>query len=272
MSALQASTLLSERIRSGSDLLLLREGSGASDVVAAAWPDRVVDLPMSDRATAAVAVGAAQAGRAVVVEVADAGRLPALAEVLTEACAMARASEGGLTLVWRAPWRVVPGPGVLDLLAGVEGLVVAVARDGARAAALLGQLLDGRRPAVLLEAVDEARVEGDGPSLRAGAHAVILAPGAVGPALEAAAVLAGEGIEAEVLDPGVVAPLDPTLGDHVVRAGRLVVAVPAGEAAFGRRLLQLGLDRAFLYLEAPPVVVTAEAAQIAAAVRAAVAY
>ena len=75
----------------------------------------------------------------------------------------------------------------------------------------------------------------------------------VGDALEAADRLAGDGIEAEVIDPRTLVPLDlDTLARSVRRTGRAVVAHEAVTAGgFGAELAAQLQAAAFDYLEAP---------------------
>lgn len=258
MAISDASSALLRRISAGHDVIVVREGAGLSDALAAAHPARVVDLPMADRAAVAVATGFAMAGREVVVEVADASRLPALIEALREAVA-SRAS-----LVLRAPYGVFGTSGVLDLLAGVDGLSVRACAMPAAGAAL-DALLDAGAPAVLLESVSaEVGV------LREGAHVLIVAAASeAGPAMAAAAALQGEGIEATVLALGGLWPIPAEVSARLRSVGRLVVVTPPGEAAWGRRVAAVGLDAAFLYLEAPLSVVEGRAGDIQQAARSA---
>ena len=75
----------------------------------------------------------------------------------------------------------------------------------------------------------------------------------VGDALEAADRLAEEGIEAEVIDPRTLVPLDlETIVESVKRTGRLVVAHEAVEhGGFGAEIAAQVQAAAFDYLDAP---------------------
>lgn len=253
-----AASALLRRISAGHDVVVVREGEGLSDAIAAAHPARVLDLPMADRAAVAVATGLAMAGREVVVEVADPSRLPALIEALREAVA----SSAGLVL--RVPYGVYGPEGVLDLLAGVDGLSVHACAMLAGGVAL-DALLDAGAPAVLLESVSaEVGV------LREGGHVLIVAAASeAGAAMAAAAALQSEGIEATVVALGSLWPIPAEVSVRLRAVGRLVVVTPPGEAAWGRRVAAVGLDAAFLYLEAPLSVVEGRAGDIQLAARAA---
>ena len=72
--------------------------------------------------------------------------------------------------------------------------------------------------------------------VREGGDVTIVAIGwLVGRALAAAEQLAGEGIEAEVIDPRTLAPLDTaTILESVAKTGRLVVCRPVDAPRVGR--------------------------------------
>lgn len=248
------SALLAQR----PDAVVLVEGAGRVDGASAAFPGRVLSLPMADRAIAGVAVGLAIGGRSVLVDLADTDRLAALHEVIADAAAL------------RAPvvWRCPPGRRpALDALVGIPGLRVIVAPS---ADAEAGWLLNLRGPAVLVvPAASGAADVGACASLREGGHLVLAAIGeGVAAALAAADRLAGEGIEATVL---AVADLtDAEVGAALRRTGRMVVVVPPGEEALGRRLGRVGLDAAFYHLESPLTVAPAVVADVVAAARSAI--
>lgn len=244
--------------------------------------DRVVDLPVADRAALGFAVGLALGGRRPVVELSSTGRLPAIVEVLADA---ARASGGDFSvpLVVRVPYGTeAPGldRGLGELLA--TGVTVACASDAVQAAGLLRTALSGAAPVVLLEprAIYGSRVAGGEVPVpyrvrlvRDGAHVTIAAWGAgVAAAEQAAEQLATEGISAAVLDLVALAPVDrQALGEILRRTGRLVVA-HAGEPAVVGLVRQAALDEAFLYLEAPMADAPEDATALVEAVRTAVRY
>jgi pyruvate/2-oxoglutarate/acetoin dehydrogenase E1 component len=74
-------------------------------------------------------------------------------------------------------------------------------------------------------------------------------------ALEAAEQLAGEGIEAEVIDPRTLVPLDvETIANSVKKTHRAVIVHEAHErVGFGAELVAQIVTHAFDYLDAPPV-------------------
>lgn len=74
-------------------------------------------------------------------------------------------------------------------------------------------------------------------------------------ALEAADVLAAEGVEAEVIDPRTLVPLDiDTIATSVKKTHRVVIVHEAHErVGFGAELVAQIVTHAFDYLDAPPV-------------------
>ncbi len=89
---------------------------------------------------------------------------------------------------------------------------------------------------------------------RAGSDVTIVATGLmVGRALAAAETLAGEGVEAEVVDPRTLVPLDTgTILASVKKTGRLVVVHEAiKRAGFGGEIASIIAEEAFDYLDAP---------------------
>jgi pyruvate/2-oxoglutarate/acetoin dehydrogenase E1 component len=90
---------------------------------------------------------------------------------------------------------------------------------------------------------------------RSGEDVTLVAVGAmVGPALEAAECLAGEGIGAEVLDPRTLVPCDwAAIVRSVFKTGRLVVAEPGAMThGFGAEVVSRVTETALGALKAPP--------------------
>ena len=73
-------------------------------------------------------------------------------------------------------------------------------------------------------------------------------------ALEAAAELAKEGIELEVIDPRTLVPLDvETILQSVMKTNRLIVAVEDHRTCgVSAEIAAIAAERAFAYLDAPP--------------------
>lgn len=229
--------------------------------------ERIRALPVSDRASVAVAVGAALGGAKPVVELAGPARIFAVLEVLREAAAVARHGEHAVPMLVRVPWGHEAGAldaAVLDVLGAIDGLQVVCPRGPSQAAALTHAALSGRSPVVLLEPralAQRGQVEDTTVALgrcdvvRNGRDVTLAAFGTgVAVALQAAATLEASGMEAEVVDLVSLAPVDADgLGASVQRTGRLIVATPEADVSFARRVCRVGLDGAFLHLEAPLV-------------------
>jgi pyruvate/2-oxoglutarate/acetoin dehydrogenase E1 component len=231
----------------------------------------LVRTPLSEGAAVGVAAGLALAGKKVVVELVDPAGLVRAAEVLGELASLRARTNGAWSapIIVRAPFAPFTAP------AGLRVVVAATADD---LVGMLALALDGNEPVVLLEAASAHASIGTGTTaaplgtaatLREGKAATVFAVGAgVGEALAAADTLLDEDVEVEVVDLRGLAPLDrATVGASVRKSGRaVVVGVPEG--------LTVALDEAFLSLEAPLVSLPADAsaAQIAAALRAAISY
>ena len=132
----------------------------------------------------------------------------------------------------------------------------------AAACSLLQAAVDVKSPTVILEprelyhrrgiATDADLTLESSVLCRAGHHATVASWGsAVDISLAAAEQLSRQGVEVEVIDLVTLSPIDEkTLSESLQKTGRLVV-VPPQEDPLSRRILQVGLDEAFLYLESP---------------------
>ena len=227
--------------------------------------DRVRVTPISETAEIGMAVGAALAGYRPVVELYMAEfMLVAMDQVVNEAPRFRYMSGGQVSvpLVLKAGYGFTAGWAgqhtgtIYGMFMGVPGLKVAVPSTAADAKGLMATAIRDDNPVVYfhhylltLEHGDVPEGEhvvpfGEAAVRRAGGDVTIVAIGAmVGTALAAAETLAGEGIEAEVIDPRTLAPLDlPRILESVEKTGRLVLvdqatrhgsasAVIAGEVA-----------------------------------------
>jgi len=243
--------------------------------------DRVRVTPISETAEIGMAVGAALAGYRPVVELYMAEfMLVAMDQVVNEAPRFRYMSGGQVSvpLVLKAGYGFTAGWAgqhtgtIYGMFMGVPGLKVAVPSTAADAKGLMATAIRDDNPVVYfhhylltLEHGDVPEGEhvvpfGEAAVRRAGGDVTIVAIGAmVGTALAAAETLAGEGIDAEVIDPRTLAPLDlPRILESVEKTGRLVLvdqatrhgsasAVIAGEVA----------DAGFAALKAPIKQVTA---------------
>jgi acetoin:2,6-dichlorophenolindophenol oxidoreductase subunit beta len=249
--------------------------------------DRVRVTPISETAEIGIAVGAALAGYRPVVELYMAEfMLVAMDQVVNEAPRFRYMSGGKVKvpLVLKAGYGFTAGWAgqhtgtIYGMFMGVPGLKVAVPATAADAKGLMATAIRDDNPVVYfhhylltLEHGDVPEGEhlvpfGEAAVRRSGGDVTVVAIGhMVGKALAAAETLAREGIEAEVIDPRTLAPLDlPRILESVEKTGRLVLvdqatrhgsasAVIAGEVA----------EHAFGALKAPVKQVTALDATIA---------
>lgn len=248
--------------------------------------DRVRVTPISETAEIGVAVGAALAGMRPVVELYMAEfMLVAMDQVVNEAPRF-RAMTGGqvtVPLVLKAGYGFAAGwagqhTGTLtNLFMGVPGLKVALPATAADAKGLMATAIRDDNPVVFLHhylLTLEHGVVPDGEHLvpfgqadirRPGGDVTIVATGwMVARALAAAQTLAGEGIEAEVIDPRTVSPLDiRTILESVARTGRLVLVDQAPRhAAAAQAIAGEVAEHGFSSLKAPIVQVSGRDATV----------
>ena len=237
---------------------------------------RVVDTPISEAAITGVAIGAAQAGLRPVLEIMFVDFLTLALDQLVNAAAKAHFMSGGQLTVPLVV-RTQGGAGhrgaaqhsqsLESWLIHVPGLKVVMPSRAVDAAGLLASAIADPNPVVFVECKtlyfrredvpdEPAPVSiGEAAVLREGRDVTIVALSRlVHDALEAAERLAAEdGIDAEVIDPRTLVPLDlATIVASVQRTGRLVVAHEAVEqGGFGAELAARVHEAAFDYLDAP---------------------
>ncbi|MGG5820801.1 alpha-ketoacid dehydrogenase subunit alpha/beta [Falsiroseomonas sp. HW251] len=239
--------------------------------------ERVRDTPISENAIATMAVGAAITGLRPVVEIQIFDFVTLMMDAIVNQAAKFRFMLGGrprVPVVFRGP----QGGGIrlgaqhsqsLEAwFAHIPGLVVIAPSSPYDAKGLLASAIRDDNPVVFLEhkllyvqargpvpAVDYAIPIGRAATLRPGRDVTILATMAMVPqALKAAADLAREGIEAEVIDPRTLRPLDlDSIVASVKRTNRLVVAHEAWTRhGFGAEVVAAVVETAFDWLDAPP--------------------
>ena len=244
-------------------------------------PERCVDTPLAEAGIVGVAVGLALAGWRPVCEIQyDAFSYPALDQVICHV-GRYRWRTGGtrsFPIVLRMPYG--GGVGAPELhsespeayYAHTPGIKVAIPSTPADAKGLLAAAVRDPDPVVVLEPkILYRRAREDVPEgehvvplgrarrAREGSDVTLVAYGAmVGPSVEAADVLADEGVEAEVLDLRTLKPLDEdALLESVGRTGRAVVVHEAGRVAgFGAEVAAVLAEKAILDLRGPLVRVT----------------
>jgi acetoin:2,6-dichlorophenolindophenol oxidoreductase subunit beta len=237
--------------------------------------ERVRNTPISEGAVCGVAIGAAQSGLRPVVEIMFIDFITLALDQLVNQAAKAHFMSGGqlsVPLVLRTQGGAGQRNGAQHSqsleawLTHVPGLKVVMPSTAADAAGLLQSAIADPNPVVFVECKAlyfRRETVPDRPppvpigranTLRHGKDVTIVALSRlVGDALAAANKLAAEGIEAEVIDPRTLVPLDlDMLAQSVKRTGRAVIAHEAVNAGgFGAELAAQLQAAAFDYLEAP---------------------
>ncbi|MBV8855184.1 MAG: alpha-ketoacid dehydrogenase subunit beta [Sinobacteraceae bacterium] len=252
------------------------------DFVKSYGHDRVRVTPISETAEIGMAIGAALAGFRPVVELYMAEfMLVAMDQVLNEAPRFHYMSGGQVKvpMVLKAGYGFTCGwagqhTGTISaLFAGVPGLKVVAPATAADAKGLMATAIRDDNPVVFLHhyllTLEQGEVP-DGEYLvpfgkadvrRKGGDVTIVATGwMVGRALSAADQLAKEGIQAEVIDPRTIEPLDlATILASVEKTGRVVLVDQATRHASVSQLIAAEIaEQRFTSLKAPVRQVTAE--------------
>jgi pyruvate/2-oxoglutarate/acetoin dehydrogenase E1 component len=239
--------------------------------------ERVLNTPISEAAICGLAIGAAQSGLRPVLEIMYVDFLTLALDQLVNAAAKAHAMSGGQLSV-PLVLRTQGGAGQRSAaqhsqsleawLAHIPGLKVVMPSRAVDAAGLLRSAIEDPNPVVFVEnkalyfrredVPDDAAPEpvpiGKARIARRGRDVTIVALSRlVGEALAAADRLAAEGIEAEVIDPRTLVPLDmAAIVASVERTNRLVVAHEAvRHGGFGAEIAAQAQLAAFDFLDAP---------------------
>jgi len=243
--------------------------------------ERVVDTPLAEAGIIGTAIGLASYGMRPVAEIQFLGfSYQAFAQLVAQAARTRWRSGGRYTcpLVVRAPFGVgVRAPELhSDALEAhfvhTPGLKVVAPATPYDAKGLLLAAIDDPDPVVFLEPLRGYRTGranipaghytvplGQASAVRAGRDITIVAWSAmVAVALSAAETLAGEGIDAEVIDLRTLSPFDAnTVVASVEKTGRAVVVHEAPKTAgLGAEIVATINERALLSLEAPIARVT----------------
>jgi pyruvate dehydrogenase E1 component beta subunit len=239
---------------------------------------RVIDTPITEHGFTGMAVGAALTGLKPIVEFMTFNfAMQAIDHIINSAAKTLYMSGGqmGSPIVFRGPngaasrvaaqhsqcyasWYAhVPGLKVVAPYssADAKGLLRASIRDPNPVVFLENELLYGQSfecptdPDFILP-IGQAKIE------RAGSHVTIVAFSImVGMALKAAEILAGQGIEAEVINLRSLRPLDTATIIESVKKTNRVVMVEEGWpfAGIGAEIAMQVIEHAFDWLDAPPV-------------------
>ena len=238
--------------------------------------DRVRDTTINETFIVGGAAGAAMTGTVPVVELQFADFLLIAGDEIFHKLAKWRYVHGGrltLPVVVRLPSGVIGGAGAehsasLEALAmHTPGLKVVLPATPADAKGLLKTAIRDPNPVLFFEHKGLYRTKGPVPTgddhlvpfgeaaiRRTGDRLTVVATGLmVGRALEAAERLAAEGIEAEVIDPRTLVPLDiDTIVASVQKTGRaLVVHEAVRTAGAGAEIAAQIQELAFFSLDAP---------------------
>jgi pyruvate dehydrogenase E1 component beta subunit len=237
--------------------------------------ERVRNTPISESAITGVAVGAAQSGLIPVLEIMYIDFVTLALDQIANQAAKAHAMSGGQLTVPMVV-RTQGGAGTRGgaqhsqsmeaWLTHVPGLKVVMPSNAQDGAGLLLSAIADPNPVIFVEHKRLFFVKQDVPDTiepvpigkarvaREGADVTIVATSRmVGEALAAAAVLADEGVEATVIDPRTLVPLDlDAIVDSVCDTHHLVVAHEAVLfGGFGAELAAAVGHAAFDYLDAP---------------------
>ncbi|MBI2563573.1 MAG: alpha-ketoacid dehydrogenase subunit beta [candidate division NC10 bacterium] len=237
--------------------------------------DRVRDTPISELGIVGAAAGAALLGMRPVVEIMFMDFTTLALDQLANQAAKMRFMFGGkarVPMVLRAPQGAGTGAAAQHsqsleaLFVHFPGLKVAMPSTPADAKGLLKAAIRDDNPVVFIEhkllynrkgpvpegehvvPLGQADVKRPGRDLT-----IIAVLGMVPKALAAAETLAGEGIEAEVVDPRSLPPLDEgTILDSARRTGRVLITHEACRTGgVGAEILARIVEGAFDYLDAP---------------------
>jgi pyruvate dehydrogenase E1 component beta subunit len=241
---------------------------------------RVIDTPITEHGFAGLAVGAAMTGLKPIVEFMTFNfAMQAMDQIINSAAKTNYMSGGQVRcpIVFRGPNGAASRVGAqhsqcyASWYAHVPGLKVIAPYDAASAKGLLKAAIRDPNPVIFLENEmlygnsydvpdninDDYVLEiGKAEVLREGTDVTIVAFSLpVKHALEAAEILAGEGISAEVIDLRTIRPLDTATVIESVKKTSRVVSVEEGWpfAGIGSELAALVMEEAFDYLDAPVV-------------------
>ena len=239
-------------------------------------PERVFDTPIAESGIVGLGVGAALMGMRPVAEIQFTDLITVAMDQLISSAAKARFVTDGamhVPLVVRTvnlgKGTVYSGQALEAWFTHVPGLKVVVPSSPHDAKGLLISAIEDRDPVLFFEhrdlyslagAVPEERYSiplGQAQVCREGSDVTVVAYSAmVETAKEAAEVLAGEGVDVEILDLRTLVPFDKkTAVASVCKTGRLVIAHEAVQrAGFGAEVAATVADsEAFGYLQAPIV-------------------
>ncbi len=238
---------------------------------------RVVDTPITEHGFAGIGVGAAFGGLKPIVEFMTFNfAMQAIDHIINSAAKTLYMSGGQMRcpIVFRGPNGAASRVGAQhsqdysSWYAHVPGLKVVAPYDSADAKGLLKAAIRDPNPVVFLEhellygetfevpdmddfliPIGKAKIRREGADVTIVAHSRM-----VGRSLEAAEILAAEGIDAEIIDLRTLRPLDTeTVLQSVKKTNRIVCAEEGwGQHGVGAEISAVVIQEAFDYLDAPP--------------------
>ncbi len=241
---------------------------------------RVIDAPITEHGFAGLAVGAAFAGLRPICEFMTFNfAMQAIDQIINSAAKTCYMSGGqlGCPIVFRGPNGAASRVGAqhsqcfASWYASVPGLKVIAPYDATDAKALLKSAIKDNNPVIFLEnelmygkefeldEQEEYAPIGKAKIMREGKDVTIVTFSImVGKALEAATLLANEGIEAEVINLRTIRPLDEeTILASVKKTNRLVCVEEGwGFGGVGATIAAIVIEKAFNYLDAEIIRVT----------------
>ncbi|NOU02764.1 MAG: pyruvate dehydrogenase complex E1 component subunit beta [Novosphingobium sp.] len=239
-------------------------------------PKRVIDTPITEYGFAGIGAGAAMGGLRPIVEFMTFNFAMQAIDHIVNSAAKTNYMSGGqmrCPIVFRGPNGAASRVGAQHSqnygpwYANVPGLIVIAPYDAADAKGLMKAAIRSDDPVVFLENElvygrsfelpeldDHVLPIGKARVMREGADVTIVSYSiGVGLALEAAEVLAGEGIEAEVLDLRTLRPLDKAaVLASLAKTNRLVVAEEGWpQCSIASEIMAICMEDGFDHLDAP---------------------
>ncbi|GAN91035.1 pyruvate dehydrogenase E1 component beta subunit [Gluconobacter frateurii M-2] len=238
---------------------------------------RVIDMPITEHGFTGMAVGAALTGLKPIVEFMTMNfSLQAIDHIINSAAKTLYMSGGqmGCPIVFRGPNGAAARVGAqhsqcfASWYAHIPGLKVVAPWSAADAKGLLRAAIRDPNPVVMLEneilygqkfpcptdedfilPIGKAKIEREGKDVTLVAFSIM-----VGVALDAAAKLAEEGIDAEVINLRTLRPLDTETIIKSVKKTNRIVSVEEGwpVAGIGAEICTVAVEQAFDWLDAPP--------------------
>ncbi|GBR49926.1 pyruvate dehydrogenase E1 component subunit beta [Neokomagataea thailandica NBRC 106555] len=238
---------------------------------------RVIDTPITEHGFAGMAVGAALTGLKPIVEFMTMNfALQAVDHIINSAAKTLYMSGGqmGCPIVFRGPNGAAARVGAqhsqcfASWYAHIPGLKVVAPWSSADAKGLLRAAIRDPNPVVVLEneilygqkfpcpededfilPIGKAKIEREGKDVTLVAFSIM-----VGVALDAAAKLAEEGIDAEVINLRTIRPLDTETIVKSLKKTNRIVSVEEGwpVAGIGSEICAVAVEQAFDWLDAPP--------------------